>query len=430
MSEALGRHLLAELHGCDSRVLDDAAAAERLMVDAARAAGATVISTSFHHFAPHGVSGVVVIQESHLAVHTWPEHGFAAVDLFTCGEAIDPWITFRTLRSGMVASRASVREVPRGEKYLLPDGVRQGPRRSHVPGGPLARNLWFTTRREDIALSLRHAGTLFSEESPFQKVEVLNTYGYGKMLAIDNAVMFTERDESAYHEMVAHVPMLTHPDPARVLLVGGGDGGAARELLRHRALAHLVVVEIDETVVEAARAHFPAMSSAFADPRLELEIADGADFVSRCPDGAFDVVVVDAAPPGQPADSLFTDAFYANVRRCLTPDGVMVSQAEPPSLASRTLAESHSRQAGVFGAEHVHCYLAAVPTYTTGLLALFYAGKGKSHPLHSLSDRRASAFASEQRLRYYNTEVHRGSFALPTFLRELLGSSAAPGACQ
>ncbi len=422
--DALGRHILVELYGCPPDALNDVATIEQSMVRAAREAGATIINTTFHHFSPYGVSGTVVIQESHLAIHTWPEYRFAAVDFFTCGGELDPWISYASLKESLQADHGTTQEMQRGRLDLLqkmatgsrlPDSP---PKKQDVPRQ--FRNIWFTDKEDDIALSLRHAGAVYQTQSPFQKVEIFDTYGYGKMLVLDGAVTCTEKDEYIYHEMIVHVPTLTHPGPERALIVGGGDGGAARELLKHDGLDEVILVEIDKAVVEASKQHLPTLSPAFNDPRLSLIIQDGTTYIRDCPDAAFDLIIVDAAHPAGPAEGLFSEAFYTQVHRCLKADGIMAAQTEPPALYSRTFKEIYQHQRRIFGKNRVHCYLAFIPTYTTGMLSFSYASKGDLHPLENFAPEKSRAFAEHHRLQYYNDEVHRAAFALPTFLKNLL----------
>ncbi len=422
--DALGRHILVELYGCPPSALNDVTHIEQSMVKAAREAGATIINTTFHPFSPYGVSGTVVIQESHLAVHTWPEYGFAAVDLFTCGDKLDPWTSYGSLKASFQATHGSTLEMHRGQLNLLkkvasdtrpPD---QSKKKQDVPQH--FRNIWFTDKNEDIALSLRHAGMLYRKQSSFQKVEIFNTYGYGKMLVLDGAVTCTEKDEYIYHEMIVHVPMLTHPGSERALIIGGGDGGAARELLKHDCLSEVVLVEIDDAVVEASKAHLPSLASAFGDPRLTLKIQDGAAYIRNCPDAAFDLIVIDATYPIGPAETLFSREFYAQVHRCLKADGLMAAQTEPPTLYSQTFKEIYQHQRHTFGEDRVHCYLAFIPTYTTGMLSFSYASKGYLHPLEHFDPEKSGTFAAKHHLRYYNKEIHQAAFALPTFLKTLL----------
>ena len=242
---ALGNHILVEFMNCDPHIMNDVARIEKDMVEAAQVAGATVINSTFHHFSPYGVSGVVVIQESHLAIHTWPEYGYAAVDLFTCGE-MDAWISFDRLKECFKAKSYSALEMKRGSVNLLTrnDFDMTSMRQRAQEDAPAwknpefyTRNVWFTDKDEDQALSLRFTGEVFHDvKSPFQRVRVLESHKYGKMLALDDMVMTTVNDEFHYHEMISHPSMFAHPNPKNVLVIGGGDGGTVREFLRHEGI--------------------------------------------------------------------------------------------------------------------------------------------------------------------------------------------------
>ncbi len=426
---ALGRHILVEFFECSAEILNDVPTIEKSMVEAARESGATVINATFHHFSPYGVSGVVVIEESHLAIHTWPEYGYAAVDLFTCGHTINPWISYDFLKNAFQADHGNAMEMQRGQLDLL---KRVKPGFEAVPRGgkhsaqtpTYKRHVWFTDRDENIALSLRHTGEVhFSERSPYQKVEVLNTYAYGKMLTIDQMVMCTEKDEFVYHEMIAHVPMLTHPNIEKVLVIGGGDGGTVRELLRHDSIKSAEMVEIDETVVRASKGHLPTLASAFDDPKLELIIADGIQYVKQAPAGTYDLIIVDGSDPVGPAEGLFTKEFFGNCYHLLKPDGLLISQCESPRFNVAAFLGLFDCFKEIFGDEKVHCYLAYIPTYPTGMWSFSYCSKGDLHPLRNFDPERSAGFASEHQLKYYNEAVHPAAFALPTFVKNMLDGS-------
>ncbi|HPI41374.1 MAG TPA: adenosylmethionine decarboxylase, partial [Pseudobdellovibrionaceae bacterium] len=203
---SLGRHILVEFNSCNPEKLNDVAFIEQSMIKAAEIAGATVINSTFHHFSPWGVSGVVVIQESHLAIHTWPEYRYAAVDLFTCGETVNPWVSFNHLKTAFEANFSAL-EMNRGSLEVIKKSEfkSQDHRSSPLPevgSRRIERNVWFTDKDDNQALSLRYTGEiLFDVTTPFQRVRVLESYAYGKMLTINNMVMCTERDEAHYHEM-------------------------------------------------------------------------------------------------------------------------------------------------------------------------------------------------------------------------------------
>ncbi len=423
---SLGRHILVEFFGCSADILNDVPLIESSMVGAATDAGATVISSVFHHFSPFGVSGVVVIQESHLAIHTWPEYRYAAVDLFTCGDTVNPWISFDKLKGAFKADYGSALEMNRGQLELLERiDVDLGDLRDEATNKLVtpkqSRSVWFTDKNDDIALSIRHRGDrLFREKSPYQTVEIFDTFAYGKMLTIDSMVMCSEKDENAYHEMIIHVPMLLNPTFKVVLVIGGGDGGSVREILRHPQVERVTMVEIDEAVVRASKEVLPSLSGALEDPKLDLRIEDGIAFVANAPDASYDLIVIDSSDPVGPSEGLFSTAFYEQVYRCLKPGGAIAAQSESPRFNQPAFVDIHQCLKGIFGADQVFCYLAFIPTYPTGMWSFNYATKGAAHPIQGMDAARSESFAIAHDLQYYNVGIHQAAFALPTFVQTML----------
>ncbi|MGD1904496.1 MAG: polyamine aminopropyltransferase [Leptolyngbyaceae cyanobacterium] len=423
---SLGRHILVEFYGCSQAVLNDVPLIESSMLKAAKESGATIISSVFHHFSPFGASGVVVIQESHLAIHTWPEYRYAAVDLFTCGYSVNPWMSYEILKNAFEADHGSAIELNRGQLELL--------ERSDIDLGELrdqatqklvtprhSRSVWFTDRNEDIALSIRHRGDrVFHEKSPYQTVEIFDTFEYGKMLTVDNMVMCSEKDEKAYHEMIIHVPMIIQPDIKNVLVIGGGDGGSVREILKHPQVESITMVEIDEAVVRASRTYLPSLSSGLDDPKLNLIIGDGIEFVKTSAAEQYDLIVVDSSDPVGPSEGLFSQAFYQDVYRCLRPGGLMTAQSESPRFNQRAFIDLNHCLKDIFDPEQVHCYLAFIPTYPTGMWSFSFCSKQGSHPIKSLDYGHAAQFAQTHNLQYYNADIHTAAFCLPTFIQTLL----------
>lgn len=273
--------------------------------------------------------------------------------------------------------------------------------------------LWYTeNQNKHLRLSCLVTKTLHVEQTPFQHLAVLETPGFGRVLVLDGIVQTTVWDEYIYHEMIAHVPLNTHPDPKRVLVIGGGDGGTAREVVRHPKVEKAVMVEIDERVVAASREYLPELSAGLNDPKLELRIADGIKHVEEC-EGEYDIAVIDSTDPVGPAVGLFSREFYAKVARALKEDGLFVAQTESPLFDLDFITRIHKDLAGIFPV--VRTYLAPVPSYPGGLWS-FTMGSKKYDPL-------TVDLESVQKLsyRYYNTKIHKAAFVLPQFLKEKLG---------
>jgi spermidine synthase len=250
--------------------------------------------------------------------------------------------------------------------------------------------------------------TLHSEKSSFQEIKVIRTEHFGKVLLLDDLVMLTERDEFVYHEMLVHPALIVHPEPKDVLIVGGGDGGTLREVLKHDVRG-ATMVEIDERVCEVCKRFFPELAQSFQDSRAEIWYEDGIQYVKET-DRTFDVVLVDSTDPVGHAAKLFSSEFYGDVKRCLRPNGVLVAQTESPVYHLEFIGKLYRRLAGFF--KEVHIYLAAVPTYPGGLWSFTFASDG--------IDPRAVVRDMPKGLHYYNTEIHRAAFALPTYLKNAL----------
>lgn len=281
---------------------------------------------------------------------------------------------------------------------------------------------WVTDSNGKMALSIRIKGDrLFKEDSPYQTVEVFDTEGNGKMLTIDRMVMCTETDETSYHETIVHVPMQTHPDVKDVLVIGAGDGGTIRELVRYPEIERITMVEIDEAVIRASKQFLPTISSAFNHPKLNLLVDDGIKFVENAADAAYDLIIIDSSDPVGPSEGLFTKSFYDNVYRCLRTGGVVTVQSESPVFNPKAFVELNQCLKQVFGSDRVHCYLVYIPMYPTGMWSLTYCSKQGSHPLKNFDRNKAAEFAKAQNLRYYNADIHPAMFALPTYIKEMLG---------
>lgn len=288
-------------------------------------------------------------------------------------------------------------------------------------GPAYTAGLWMTeVHRGMVGLTFKIEKTLFSERSEFQQVDVVKTEGLGAMLLNDGVVMLSERDEFIYHEMIAHVPLFVHPSPERILVIGGGDGGTVREVLKHRTVTRAVLVEIDQLVIQACREHLSSVSSAMDDPRLEILIADGVTFIDETQE-IFDVVLVDSTDPIGPAGPLFDKEFYKNVAMRLAPDGILITQAASPFYDHYIQEPMFSNQRPFFKILHMYNY--SNLTYPGGLWSFGFASN-ELCPLKNFDPARVKA--SGISARYYNPGVHVSSFMLPTFIAENLGDIIDP----
>lgn len=258
----------------------------------------------------------------------------------------------------------------------------------------------------------------FDSETDHQRLVIFRNKDFGRMMMLDGVTQTTEADEFIYHEMLAHTPILAHGNAKKVLIIGGGDGGMLREVLRHANVEKCTMVEIDPGVVELSKEHLPNHSQgAFDDPRTDLVFADGAEFVKNPPD-AYDVMIVDSTDPIGPGEVLFEDTFYANARRCLTPGGILVTQNGVPFMQPDELRNTISHFRHLFA--DATCYIATIPTYVGGPMALGWASSEPAHRAVSLETLTERYEAAGLTTRYYSPAVHKAAFALPGYIRELV----------
>ncbi len=269
---------------------------------------------------------------------------------------------------------------------------------------------------------------LYHGNTGLQDLIIFENPFFGKVLALDGVIQTTEADEYCYHEMLAHPFILAHGAVNDVLIIGGGDGGALREVLRHRSVKRAVMVEIDRSVIDLCRTHMPTLSDgAFDDPRCELIVADGLRFVEKT-DRRFDIIIVDSTDPTGPGEALFTRTFYSNCQRCLAEGGALVTQNGVPFFQGKEVADAYRRMKHVFA--NSGFYVTAVPSYAGGFMTLGWGaggwgaggwGAGDANLGHVPEDVIAGRFArAGLETKYYSPEVHTAAFKLPAFIRKLM----------
>ena len=277
--------------------------------------------------------------------------------------------------------------------------------------------LWFTEKHtENVKLSIQVDRQLYSSQSEFQRIDIFSSKEFGRFLTLDGYMMLTQKDEFIYHEMMVHVPMAVHPKVRKALVIGGGDGGTARELIRYPAIEQIDVVEIDEEVVSACRQYLPQTACGFDDERIHLFYEDGLKYVRRYED-TYDLILVDSTDPFGPGEGLFTKEFYGNCYKALKAEGIMVNQHESPFYPNDAVAmqRAHKRIVESFPISRV--YQAHIPTYPSGHWLFGFASK-RYHPLTDQDAARWKVLGL--RTRYYNEQLHRGAFALPNYVEEML----------
>ena len=276
-------------------------------------------------------------------------------------------------------------------------------------------DLWYSeAHTENAKISLRVKKHLFSDESPFQKVDVMETYEYGNLMTLDGLVMVTEKDEFVYHDMIVHPAVAVHPNPKRVLVIGGGDGGTVRELVRHEGIEHIDMVEIDKMVCDVARDFFTTVSSALDHPKVHLYYEDGVKWMED-KHNHYDIILIDSTDPVGPGEGLFTTEFYNNCFNALTADGILVNQNETPIYEEffKVGISSNIKLNKMFPI--VEVYQAVIPTYPGGYWLFNFASK-KYHPINDFS---AEKWAQKNlKTKYYNSQLHGGAFCLPSYVKE------------
>ena len=264
-------------------------------------------------------------------------------------------------------------------------------------------------------IAIKQKEILFSEQSPFQKVEVFESDSeLGRVLTLDDLMMTTEGDEFCYHEMIVHVPLMNHKNPQNVLIIGGGDGGTVREVLKHDTVKRVVLCEIDKMVVDACRKYLPAISCGLSDPRVEILYEDAIEYI-KDKRNEFDVVLIDSTDPMGPGEGLFTEEFYTNVKNSLKEGGIVAAQSESPVAFKEDVKKMYTLLHKVFPI--CKAYTSNIPTYPGGYWAWAFCSKDVE-PLSYIDERRCEEITKTCKI--YNKEYHMARFALPNYLKELV----------
>jgi len=278
-------------------------------------------------------------------------------------------------------------------------------------------NLWFSERwSEDTKFSIRVKKHLYSEDTGFQKIDFYESTEYGRFFTLDGYIMLTEKDEFIYHEMITHVPMSVNPDIKNVLIIGAGDGGTLRELSRYKTIENIDMVEIDKRVVELCKEYIPSVASKFDDSRLKLYFEDGVKFVKEVKN-TYDLIIVDSTDPIHVGEGLFTKDFYTDCYKILADNGILVNQHESPFYEefSVEMKKAHDKLKDIFPITTV--YQIHQPTYASGHWMLGFASK----TLDPVKDQKEMEWENlKLTTKYYNPKIHKGAFALPNYVLEML----------
>ncbi|PJH93467.1 spermidine synthase [Bacillus sp. SN1] len=272
--------------------------------------------------------------------------------------------------------------------------------------------LWYTEKQtKNFGITMKVNKTLHTEQTEFQHLEMVETEEFGNMLFLDGMVMTSEKDEFVYHEMVAHVPLFTHPNPEHVLVVGGGDGGVIREILKHPSVKKATLVDIDGKVIEYSKKFLPSIAGKLDDSRVDVQVDDGFMHIAKS-ENQYDVIMVDSTEPVGPAVNLFTKGFYAGIAKALKEDGIFVAQTDNPWFTPELITNVQRDVKEIFPITKL--YTANIPTYPSGLWT-FTIGSKKYDPL-AVEDSRFFDIDTK----YYTKDIHKAAFVLPKFVSDLI----------
>ncbi len=274
---------------------------------------------------------------------------------------------------------------------------------------------WKEITPAGFGIAIKQKQVLFSEQSPFQKVEIIDSDSeLGKILTLDDLMMTTEGDEFYYHEMISHIPMMHHKKPESVLVIGGGDGGTVREVLKHSTVKKVVLCEIDGMVIDACKKYLPTISCGLSDPRVEIRVEDAIEYIKNKKE-EFDIVLIDSTDPMGPGEGLFTEEFYTNVKNSLKKGGIVAAQSESPVVNKNEIKKMYKLLKKVFPV--CATYTSPIPTYPGGYWAWAFCST-EVEPLSYYAEDRATEIIKTCKI--YNKEYHNARFALPNYLKELL----------
>lgn len=279
----------------------------------------------------------------------------------------------------------------------------------------MAMDMWLKEMQledQGVAMSYKIKETLVRKQTQYQDLAIVDSEVFGRMLILDGIVQTTIKDEFVYHEMISHIPLFTHPNPKKVLVVGGGDGGAIREILKHPSVEKAVLCEIDKDVVDECKKFLPEISHALDDPRCEVFIGDGIKYVKEHKN-EFDVIIVDSTDPFSIAEGLFGGNFYKDIYEALTEDGIFIAQTETPFFLPETVKKVFDDAKAIFPVTKL--FMAAIPTYPGGYWS-FTVGSKKYDPSQVDITK-----IPEMDTKYYTPEIHKACFVLPKYVKDVIG---------
>lgn len=408
-----GLHLTADLYRCSgpmALMLDEEAIAA-LCRDHTVRAGLTAVDERWVKFPdwqgqPGGVTGTILLAESHLAIHTWPESGNVTLDVYVCNFSTDNSAKAQTLMDGVIAA------------YQPEQAVRQQLQRGDLALAAPVGTQWLHEPLTDNAAFALRVQHVQRSHTPYQTLEMMDSPSFGRVMRLDGHFMTSERDEFFYHEGMAHPAAMAHPAPHRALIVGGGDGGLAEEVLKHRSIERVVLAELDAEVIAASRAQLQAVHrNVWDDPRLEVRIGDGLAYIDSTTE-QFDLLYLDLTDPDTPAGSLYAAPALQRMQRVLAPGGALVLHLGSPVFHAAQVQALVATLRGLFA--QVHCYGLYIPLYGAYWGMAVCSDRLDATALDAAALQARIDARGVQDLQYYNAQVHGALFALPNYYRQLV----------
>jgi spermidine synthase len=408
-----GIHLTADLSGCQKnlKLMSDESGLRQACLDLVTSCGLTVVGDTFVAFpgvgdSPGGVTGTILLAESHLALHTWPEQSAVTLDIYVCNFSTDNSKKASQLLDAMTAM------------FDPAQAHHQSLQRGEIGAAHKAQSMGQEWLNEHSAYAYQLGPVLYREQSPYQLIEVHDSPQFGRLFRLDGDYMTSEKEEFFYHEALVHPAAASHGKVASVLILGGGDGGAAEELLKYPSVKRVVIAELDEVVIRVAREYFQNIHhGALDDPRVEVRIGDGLAFV-RDTSERFDLVLLDLTDPDTPASALYTSEFFSSVKKLLNPGGAMVLHTASPIFRPdivRTLYQRIQKNFTIVAPMGLY-----IPLY--GAYWSFAICSESLDPRNASSVHIAELIDSAKLkdLEYYNPLTHQGLFALPNYFQKLV----------
>lgn len=438
-----GLHLTGDLFecGCSAAFLTDLDTLSTLCRDATNDAKLTIVDDKWHVFPdwegqPGGITGTILLAESHLAIHTWPERRGVTLDVYVCNFTSDNtgkaeqlfaalMLAFRP--KSQVVNRITRGDLAQGTETAGSASVDASPAASApaadagasaVPAAPavVRSNFIFDWLNANSGYGYTASKQLAEIQSPYQRVEVYDTPQFGKLFRLDGRLMTSEGDEFFYHECMTHPAALAHPNPESILVIGGGDGGSSEELFKHPGVKRIVMAELDPVVIDISKKWLGSIhGNVFDDPRLEVKIGDGFEFVKSTAE-RFDMIVLDLTDPDTPAFHLYSEEFFRMCRRILKPGGMLTLHLGSPVYQADTVRKNAANLRKVF--RHVAPMALFIPLYGS-LWCLAVASDGTDPRTVSVDT--VTQRMKERRidgLRYYHPALHPALFTLPLFVQE------------